>query len=234
MKRYVRLSYNVGLDTPLYPGTNPVVIERVKEISKGDSCDTSLITFSNHAGTHIDAPKHFYMSGRPISEYSLEELVFKNPILVDCPKEMDEVIEIDDLERLKGSTDADLLLIRTGFHRYRTAQSSVLSPQSFSVYCHKNPYLSPEAAEWIRNNFPKMRAIGIDCISIASHSYRKQGRETHKILLSEDWFSGPAVLILEDLYLPYEIKKIDEIIVCPVFIEGVDSAPCTVIGVFED
>jgi len=226
MKRYVRLSYDIGENTPLYPGINPVAIRKVKEISKGDSCNTFLITFSNHTGTHIDAPGHFWNSGRTISEYSLEELVFKNPFLVDCPKGIDEVIEINDFDSLRGCRDTDLILIRTGFHKYRS--------EDVYTYCYKNPCFLPETAVWIRNNFPNMRAIGIDCISIASHSHRELGRETHKILLKEDGFRSSSFLILEDLRLSYEIKKIDELIVSPVFIEGIDSTPCTVIGVIND
>ncbi len=234
MKRYIKLSYNIGVDTPLYPETPPVIIEKVKEISKGNSCNTSLITLSNHAGTHIDAPRHFYDSGRAINEYSLEELVFKKPLLINCPKEINEVIKIGDLTGLMNSNDADILLIRTGFHKYRISQSSALTPQSLYNYCYKNPYLSPDTAEWIRNNLPDVKAIGIDCISISSFEKRKCGRETHKILLKEDGFKGPPILIVEDLYIPYEIHKLDEVIVSPIYIESVDSSPCTVIGIIKD
>lgn len=234
MKRYIKLSYNISVDTPLYPETPPIIIKKVKEISKGNSCNTSLITLLNHAGTHIDAPRHFFNSGRTITEYSIEELVFQKPLIVDCPKRVDEVIEIDDLVSLINSNDTDMLLIRTGFYRYRIAQSSALNLQSLYNYCYKNPYLSPKTAEWIRNNHSHIRAIGIDCISISSYEKREIGRETHKILLNSDKFKGSPVLIIEDLYLPHEIKKLDELIISPIFIEGVDSTPCTVIGVIND
>ena len=224
MKRYIKLSYNISGDTPLYHGTPPVVIEKVKEISKGNSCNTYLITLLNHVGTHVDTPKHFFNLGRAISEYSIEELVFQKPLIVDCPKKINEVIEIDDIASLMSSTDADILLIRTGFYKYRKKD----------IYCYKNPYLSPRAAEYLRENFSTLKAIGIDCISISSYGKRDMGKKAHKILLKKDGFKGCPVLIIEDLYLPYEIKKLDELIVSPVFIKGIDSAPCTVIGIIQD
>jgi kynurenine formamidase len=234
MKRYVRLSYNISVDTPIYPETPPIIIEKVKEISKGNSCNTSVVTLSNHAGTHIETPYHFFDFGRTITEYSIEEFVFQKPLIIDCPKRSDEAIEIDDISSPMNSNYADMLLIRTGFYKYRTIQSSDLNPQSLYTYSHKNPYLSPKAAEWLRNNHPDIRAIGIDCISISSHEKRDIGKEAHKILLKKDGFKGEPVLIIEDLYLPYEIKKLDELIVSPIFMESVDSSPCTVIGIMQD
>jgi kynurenine formamidase len=226
VKRYIKLSYNIGVDTPLYPETPPVVIEKVKEISKGNSCNTFLITLSNHLGTHIDTPGHFFNSGRTISEYSIEELVFQKPLIVDCPKGINEVIEIDDIASSMNSNDSDILLIRTGFYKYRK--------DDIHTYCYKNPYLSLHAAEYLRKTFSTLKAIGIDCISIASYEKREIGREVHKTLLNSDEFKGSPIPIIEDLYLPHEIKELDELIISPIFIEGVDSAPCTVIGIIQD
>ncbi len=225
--RYVNISYAIDEDnTPLYPGTKPIAIRRVKEIAKGDPCNTSLITLSNHAGTHVDAPRHFWNSGRAISDYSLEELVFRKVVLIDCRKSAEEPIWIEDLQALKYRDDADAVLIRTGFHKYRRTDAK--------AYCYKNPYLSVAAAGWIRKKFYKLRAIGIDCISISSYANRKEGMEVHKILLKKKGFGTSPVLILEALNLDYKIEKIDELIVAPIFIEGVDSAPCTVIGLIYD
>ena len=43
-----------------------------------------------------------------------------------------------------------------------------------------------------------------------------------------------AVLIIEDLYFPSGLGSIDELMVVPIFMEEVDSSPCTVIGVIND
>jgi len=185
----------------------------------------SHVADSNHTGTHIAALRHFSESGRTICEYSLDELIFKKPFLMDCPKGLEEAIEINDLTALSDLTDPDMLLIRTGFLKCRN--------QETYTYGHKNPYLSPNAARWIRDKFPYIKAIGIDCISISSYANREMGRKTHRVLLKEDGFKGLSVLIIEDLYIPYEISKLDELMVSSIYIEGIDSARCTVIGVVK-
>ena len=226
MRHYIKLSYDLGINTPLYPGTPPVSIKSTKSIGKGDSCNTSMITFSNHTGTHIDMPKHFIDSGRTVCDYSMEELVFKKPHIVDCLKGVEDIIEVGDLANSVIPPETDFLLIRTGFSGFRNAD--------VHIYSYKNPCFSPQTAEWIRKNYPNIRAVGVDCISVSSRAHRDLGRETHKILLKEDGFKGEPVLIVEDLYIPSEINRLDELMVVPIFIESIDSAPCTVIGVVID
>ncbi|MFH2011557.1 MAG: cyclase family protein [Pseudomonadota bacterium] len=224
MRRYIRLSYTITEGMPLYPGTKPVVIEKVKTIKKGDSCNTLFISLSNHAGTHVDAPRHFWDLGKSIDGYTVDELIFRKPLIFDCPKGMEEVIGIEDVQRLSDKCNADLVIIRTGFSRFRGNDTD--------TYCHKNPCLAPDAARWMKNNMPALRAIGVDCISIASPARRDMGRETHRILLGED--SGKSLLIIEDLFVPAETASLQEVIVLPLFIRDADGAPCTVIGVLVD
>ncbi len=215
-KKHVKLSYIIDEKTPLYPGTPSFIFQEVKRIRDGDSCNTSLITISNHGGTHVDAPRHFFDSGRSISEYSLEELIFSIPRLIDCHKDPEEMIERKDLES-KISKDCDLLLIRTGFYGYRNNDRH--------TYCFRNPALSPEAARWIRDDYPNIHAIGIDCISVSSYGSRNLGKETHKILLQSNGFDGPPVLILEDVDLSSDLNGLKEVLVIPLCLTGIDSAP---------
>jgi len=226
MGKYVTLSYNLSKSTPLYPGTPPLRIKRAKAISEGDTCNTFVLELSNHSGTHVDAPAHFTDSGKKISEYAMDELVFRKPVIVDCPKGPEGIIEIDDLSDLTHSGTPDSLLIRTGFHEYRE--------RDVDIYRYKNPCLSPRAARWIRSDFPGIKAVGIDCVSIASFAHRQLGKETHEALLKEGGFKSAPVIIIEDLYIPREISVLDELIVLPIFMEDIDSAPCTVIGVRHD
>ncbi|MFA5336249.1 MAG: cyclase family protein [Candidatus Omnitrophota bacterium] len=226
MKRYVRLSYDIGRKTPLYPGTPEVTIERLKDMANGDHCNTYKVAFSNHTGTHIDAPGHFYDDGRRIGGYSPEDLVFYRPLIIDVPKEAGEAIEADDLAGRAGQGKPDALLIRTGFQKYRQAD-----PER---YRSRNPYLSAAAAEYLKRSLPGLRAIALDCISVASHSNRDAGIKTHRILLKEEGPERRAILLIEDIYYPQALGPIDELIVMPVFMEEVDSSPCTVIGVIND
>ena len=53
----IPISYPLNRAAPLYPGTEPLTITRTKSFKKGDAEEKSLITFSSHAGTHIDLPR---------------------------------------------------------------------------------------------------------------------------------------------------------------------------------
>lgn len=221
-KKYIRLSYEIDEHTPLYPGTPSFSFQRVRKIKDGDTCNTSLITLPNHGGTHVDAPRHFFDTGRSISEYKIEELIFGSPQLIDCQKGPEEIIGREDLEG-KIPKDCDLLLLRTGFYKHRNRDKR--------IYCFKNPSLSPDVAKWIRNNFHNVHAIGIDCISVSRYGLRDYGRETHRILLQANGFEGPPVLIVEDVDLSADIAGLKQVMVVPFYITGIDSAPCVVIGV---
>ena len=206
--------------TPLYGDTEPLRIRQDKTLSNGDPCNTATLTFSNHSGTHIDAPKHFYQNGRSIAEYRIEELIYKKPQIIDCLKNENELIRIDDLLMI---SDCDLLLIRTGFFKYRSEDR----------YRTNNPGISPEAAEWLRREHPNIRAIGIDAISITAFQSREEGRKAHRILLNNDGYPGQPVLLIEDMDLSFEADKISKVYVAPLFIEGIDSISCAVIGEYD-
>lgn len=60
------------------------------------------------------------------------------------------------------------------------------------------------------------------------------GRESHKILLADGGHGKGPVLILEDIYLPSDLSKLDELLVFPVFNADIDSSPCLAIGVIHD
>lgn len=223
MRKYVRLSYDIDIRMPLYPGTSPLKIKSEKSISKKDSCNTYRVSFSNHLGTHIDAPRHFYNSGRTIAEFRPEDLIFDNTCIIDCANKQNQPIEIRDLE-IHIRPKSDLLLLRTGFSKFRKK----------GIYCTSNPYISCAVADWLRRNFPRLRAIGIDCISVSSYAHRGEGTKTHRILLKKTGYPGPPLLIIEDLFLPSAIRCLTEVMVFPLYIKGVDSSPCTVIGLSDD
>ncbi len=211
---------------PLYPGVAPLEIRKLREIDKGDSCNTFSLTLSNHGGTHIDMPRHILNSGKSAKDYPADKLVCKNPVIIDCPKRPGEIVEVGDLTGLAADKESDALLIRTGFYKYRTSD--------IKRYCNENPPLSPGAAEWIRQNLLNLNIVGIDSISISSKAHKGLGAEAHRILLASQGYGGDPLLILEDLYLPEELRTLDELFIFPVFNADIDSSPCVVIGVASD
>ena len=56
------IDVTVPLDasTSHVPGNTPFTLEAIKRIARGDSSNVSTLHLSAHAGTHVDAPRHFF------------------------------------------------------------------------------------------------------------------------------------------------------------------------------
>ena len=46
-------------DAPLYPGSSPIIIDRIMDMQKGAHANVSMITTGSHLGTHADSFSHF-------------------------------------------------------------------------------------------------------------------------------------------------------------------------------
>jgi kynurenine formamidase len=219
--RYKLLSYPLTRDTQEYGGKRAFRITRDKNISKGDSCNTFALNMPNHIGTHIDCPGHFFKSGKRILQYGTEEFIFLRPFVMDCPKEENELVTAEDIEKTaKRLKDKDILICRTGFYKYRKKER----------YALKNPGISPEAAEFIRKELGNIRCVGIDTISVSPYQDRPLGRETHKMFFKDTFKKNRPVRLIEDMDLSGRLDDLKEVHVFPLLISYVDSSPCSVLG----
>lgn len=220
---FLLLSYPLEIKTPLFGMNPPNVFRKIENINKGDHCNSTLITFFSHNGTHIDAPHHFDEKGKKIVDYEIEDFIFERPRLLEIPKREGEVIGIGDmLENVSEIQTCDLLLIRTGFYKKRGKKS----------YVDRNPWIDNDAAIFLRKQ-RNLKAIGIDMISVSSFSHLDIGEETHRILLVKDLHPSEPKLIIEDMKLSADLKGLKRVFVIPLFINGADSSPCTVFAEVE-
>jgi len=215
------LSYPINDKTPIY-GKNPKpLITQHTSIMRGDSASGFIIKLHNHTGTHVDAPRHFIPDGKAIWEYSPEELVFDNPLLLECLESPGGWVEVEDLEEanLEG---IDCLFVHTGFGTCRGSEK----------YRTNNPGISPEAILHLRERFPKIRCLGIDSISISGYQDKKRGRRAHLAAFGRQKGLDEPLLLIEDMNLHAisQRDKLMRIILLPWQIFGIDSAPCTVIA----
>jgi kynurenine formamidase len=176
----------------------------------------------NHIGTHFDAPEHFIPGGARIGELPLERFVFERPLLLDIPKGKGELIRAADLEPREGDiAGADLLLLRTGFSRYRREEPG--------LYESAGPGIGPDCAEYLVSSFKGLRSLGIDFVSVGSYLDRAGGTLTHRTLLGGR--EGHFVCPIEDMNLdglaPGGLRRVFAL---PLMVEGVDSAPVTVLA----
>src|SRR5438477_3209034 len=62
-------------DMVTWPGEPAPRIEPLRRIAKGDTANVSVVTISDHAGTHVDPPLHFLEGGNTGDKLPLEALV---------------------------------------------------------------------------------------------------------------------------------------------------------------
>ena len=212
-EKIVFLSHTISELSPCYGGKSSIKIEQVKNISKGDTCNTMHWSFSNHVGTHVDAPLHFIEAGRSVTAIKPKEWFFNKVVLV-CISDAGEghIIGTRDLGNVE---DCDLLLIKTGFEEYRKEE----------VYWKDSPGLNPEIGSWLKENCPSIKAVGVDFISISNLNNRDLGREAH------DAFLSAGIILIEDMRLSVLDKTPEQVIVAPLRVADADGAPCTVYGV---
>jgi kynurenine formamidase len=210
------LSYILDRETPTYGDRNRFEIEKRSSIARGDIANDSYISTTVHIGTHIDMPFHFHQNGETVEDFPADFWFFENPIFIEIePKSLlifDEVVE--QLERIDNSK-ADILIVKTGICYRRESEE----------FWSRNYGFSAKLYDYLVENFPYIRVIGFDSISISSFQNRLEGREAHKRFLNPE----KPILILEDMDLR-GLNSLRKVIVAPTRIGESDGLPCTVFG----
>lgn len=223
---YRRLSYTLNTRDRAFPGAPTISLSPFESIEGGDTCNTFQVTLFNHFGTHMDGPNHFNGNGKQLYELDLSRFIFERPLLVDIPKSEGEMVTPEDLFPFEDQIrKADLLLIRSGFSQKREEDNAVYSAQG--------PCISSDAAQLIVGKYGNLKAVGLDWISLSSPLHMGDGVLAHQIMLGKQ--GNAPVLIIEDIDLRgLEAEQLEAVFALPVFIEGIDSAPVTIIAKIKD
>ena len=211
------LSHFLNKYTPLYGNCKEnLSIEKATCISSGAVANSLNISFNSHVGTHIDFPKHFDDNGPYSNDYSADFWKFQHIELIELPCQEEQLISIADLEG-RISERTDFLIIRTGFEKLRQEEA----------YWKNNPGVDEKVGLWLRENFPQLRAIGFDFISLNCFQKPEIGTISHREFLSI-YFPGHPILIVEDMKLAEVTEPIDSLIVAPLLIDKADGVPVTI------
>mgnify|MGYP003960421923 CR=1 FL=1 len=220
MNKLKYLSYILDEQTPTYGNRNKFQCEKKSNISNGDVANDSSINTTVHIGTHIDMPYHFFEDGQTIEDFDIDYFRFNNILFVDMIPE--NIIVKDDLiQILKDKLDKnkyDMLVVKTGICHNRDKK----------LFWEENYGFDPSIADYLRTNFPNIRVIGFDSVSVSSFSNRMLGRESHKSFLNPQ----NPILILEDMDLTTLSHKsnIIKLDIVPLRISKCDGLPCTIIA----
>ena len=217
------LSYILDENTPTYGNRNRFLCQKKSNMSKGDVANDSSIETTVHIGTHIDMPYHFYENGQTIEDFNIDYFRFENILFINMIP--DNIIVKNDLiailETIDDKNKYDILVIKTG----------ICNRREQSEFWEINYGFDPSISDYLRVNFPNIRVLGFDSVSVSSFSNRMLGREAHKAFLDP---LNPILLLEDmDLTLLSEDSKIKKLDIAPLRISKCDGLPCTIIAEIE-
>ena len=222
---YVLLSHPVTLDAPNWPGAPGLILRPLHQIARGDVANTHVVEIYSHYGTHVDGPYHFNPHGARLSGLALGDFIYSHPAVLDLALDDNQLIGAADIDAAEVDRDADLLIIRSGFEQHRTDRNR---------YETRGPGFSAAAARALRDTFSLLRGLAIDWLSLAAFGGGDEGVEAHRELLGRAQ-GDRAILIYEDVRVSaLGGHRPSEVIALPLFIEGLEGSPCTILAWIVD
>jgi kynurenine formamidase len=169
-----------------------------------------------HIGTHVDAPRHFFMDGPAFHEIPLDRLTGPGVVLSVTNKAAGETIEIADLERPGiAIRPGDIVALHTGWSRYANSHAY-----------HDHPHLSPTAAQWLADLGIKLLACDMPTPDLPiGRRPSDYDWPAHHIFLSRGILVSENVTNLE----PFANRRV-EFLFLALNIENSDGAPARVLA----
>jgi len=203
--KLIDVSVPLDPNTPTYPGNTVFALEGIKRIARGDSSNVSTLHMSAHAGTHIDAPRHFFENA-PASESLPLEMLFGRTRVAEVRSR--KGIDAGDLAALNLSEDIRVL--------FKTVNSKYWGTAEF----HTDYVGVTEAgARYLVEH--GIKVVGVDYLSV--EVFKQPGAPAHHALL------GGGVIVIEGLNLRDVEPGMYDMYCLPLSIVGSDGAPARVV-----
>jgi arylformamidase len=203
--KIIDVSVRLDSNLPTYPGNPPFALEAVKRIQDGGSSNVSALRMSAHAGTHVDAPRHFFDQGVGTEGLPLDLLIGRARVVEVLSR---KAIGAEELAPLNLSEDIRLL-IKT--HNSRLWGSPTFHPEYVG--------LTESGARLLVDRGVKV--VGVDYLSI--EEFKKPGAPAHHVLL------GGGTVIIEGLNLLDVEPGVYDLLCLPLLVVGSDGAPARVV-----
>jgi len=204
------VSVPLSAATPTYPGDPGIEITNWLTLANGDTANVSLMKFSLHSGTHVDAPSHFIAGGAKVDSLPLESLLGEA-----------QVIEVPDDVRIIDRRFVVANCPRRSQRILFKTRNSTFWDNRQEGFREDYVYIDHDAARWLVETGIKL--VGIDYLSV--EQFKSNTFETHHAFLSN------GVVILESLDLRGVPSGVYELLCLPLKIAGGsgDGAPARVI-----
>jgi arylformamidase len=207
MNDWIDVSVAIRSGMVHWPDNPPIVLERVKDIGRGDSSNVSKLSLGVHTGTHVDAPIHFDSSKLGVESIPFDALCGPARVIeIANPRE----VTVAELEAANVGAGERILL------KTKNSPAAWESPQFVEDAVH----LNVDAARWLATR--GVKTIGIDYLSVGGRA-AKNGAAVHHALLDA------GIWIIEGLDLTNAPPGPCELICLPLKLTGSDGAPARAI-----
>jgi arylformamidase len=201
MDQFIDISVKLRHDMPVWPDSAGFRTVRTMSLDKGDPANVTRLDCDVHAGTHVDAPRHYVHDGGTVDELALD-LLIGPAMVVDLPETA--LITSSLLRRLTIPPETRRLLLRT-------RNSTMWAKNNFD---RDYTALAADAAQWIVDR--NIGLVGIDYLSVEPYGNQP---DVHTILL------GAGVVVIEGLDLSCAPAGHYELICLPMKIADAEGAP---------
>ncbi len=204
------------LTMTLKPGMRGVAFETAKALDR-DGWNARTLTLYSHAGTHMDAPRHFIEGGDTIDRTPLERCVGPARVFDLAGIAPREIITRDHLgDGAQTIRRGDRVLLRTGWSDEPERED----------YRTQFPRVGLPLAEWLVER--SIALLGVDAPSVADVGNVEELTAVHHTLLNG------GVTIVEDLVNLGALRSDTVTLVAlPLKVFDGDGAPARVIAIEE-
>jgi arylformamidase len=187
---------------PHYPGDPAPDIKRVSLLEEGADANVTHLSVSAHAGTHVDAPVHFFSGRAGIDQLPLDATMGRARVV---HLKGEGQVRADDL-RAHDPKPGERLLLRTRNSDRRWWELPF--QESFAG-------LTKDAAAFLAER--RVGCVGVDYLSVAG--FHEDSPGVHRTLLDA------GIWIVEGLYLGEAVPGDYELLCLPLRVTGADGAP---------
>ena len=206
----------IDLTLTHYHGMRGVQIAQNTRISR-EGYNTTNLTLYSHAGTHMDAPRHFLDDGRTIDHLDLDKCVGPATVIDLSHKAPNSLITVTDLaDHHDRIGPGARLLLRTDWDLHAEQPN----------YRTSFPRISRELATWLVGR--GVWLIGLEMPSVASLQDKEELTTVHQTLLRGE------VVIVECLANLRDLPPQVTFIALPLKIEQGDGSPIRAVALVEE
>lgn len=219
----------VDLSFPIRPHFRWMVRPELRSAhARGDIFQSTILTISCHAYTHVDAPVHFLPGDRHMAEMPVDQWIGDAAVVDLSHLGANAEVSAAELERHAGHVKAgDIVLLRTDWPRKM--------PVASEDFWRQAPWTGRSACDWLVAR--RVKAVGYDYPpdhAIRTMTFQPGTPVTRHDCTTHDVFFPAGVTVIEYL------TNLDQIptprcrfIALPLALEGADGSPVRAIALLE-